>query len=41
MMKRGVDPQVLSAVVDFAVSGFDPARRPKEVRKTFPYTVPR
>ena len=41
MMKRGVDPQILSAVVDFAASGFDPDRRPKEIRKTFPYTVPR
>jgi hypothetical protein len=41
VLKRGVDPQVLSAVFDFAASGLDPERRPKELRKTFPYTVPK
>jgi hypothetical protein len=41
LVKGAVDAKVVSAVADFALSGLDPARRPKEVRKTFPYTVPR
>ena len=41
LVKGAVDPKVVSAVADFALSGLDPASRPKEVRKTFPYTVPK
>jgi hypothetical protein len=41
IFKRGVDLDATRAVVEFALSGFDPARRPKDVRKTFPYTVPK
>lgn len=41
LVKGVVDPKVVSAVADFALSGLDPACRPKEVRKTFPYTVPK
>jgi hypothetical protein len=41
VLKRGADPAALAAVVDFALSGLDPERRPKELKKTFPYTVPR
>jgi hypothetical protein len=41
LLKRGADPVVLGAVVDWAISGLDPDRRPKELKKTFPYTVPK
>jgi hypothetical protein len=41
IFKRGVDAGVLERVAAFALSGLDPARRPADVRKTFPYTVPR
>jgi hypothetical protein len=41
VLKRGVDAAAIAAVVEFALSGLDPERRPKDVRKTFPYTVPR
>ena len=41
VLKRGLDAALVNRVVDFALSGFDPARRPPDVRKTFPYTVPR
>ena len=41
LVKGRVDPGVVSSIADFALSGLDPARRPKEIRKTFPYTVPR
>jgi hypothetical protein len=41
LLKGAVDPKTVAAVADFALSGLDPATRPREVRKTFPYTVPR
>ncbi len=41
LIKGAVDPRLVTAVADFAVSGLDPARRPKEIRKTFQYTVPK
>jgi hypothetical protein len=41
LVKGAVDPRVVAAVAEFALSGLDPDRRPREVRKTFPYTVPK
>jgi hypothetical protein len=41
VLKRGFDAGAVERVVEFALSGLDPARRPADVRKTFPYTVPR
>lgn len=42
MAKRAVPAGAyLAAVLDWAVTGFHPERRPDVVRRTFPYTVPR
>jgi hypothetical protein len=41
VLKRGVDAGAIGRVAEFALSGFDPALRPPELKKTFPYTVPR
>jgi hypothetical protein len=41
VLKRGPDPDTTRDVIEFALSGLDPSRRPKDVRKTIPYTVPR
>jgi len=41
LLKRGSDPAVVDAVVDYALSGLDPERRPKDLKKTIPYTVPK
>jgi hypothetical protein len=41
VLKRGLDQNAASEVVEFALSGLDPARRPRDVKKTIPYTVPR
>jgi hypothetical protein len=41
LLKRGPDPAIIGAVVDYAVSGVDPDLRPRDLKKTFPYTVPK
>jgi hypothetical protein len=41
LMKRGVDEAVLAAIFAFALGGLDPDQRPRDLRKTFPYTVPK
>jgi len=41
LLKKGADPESIGAIIDYALSGLDPERRPKELKKTFPYTVPK